>query len=66
MNPEKLTLKSSEALQSALQSMEGIYTLSCMAETLRAQVDDEERIPELVQRLVQAGARIYGVVVEEH
>jgi len=29
-------------------------------------VDDEERIPGLVQRLVQAGGRIYGVTVEEH
>lgn len=55
-----------EALQVALQGMEGIYTLSCTANALRAQVDNEERIPDLVQRLVQAGGRIYGVTVEEH
>lgn len=61
-----LRIEISDALRAALASYSGVYALSSQKGKLRLEIDDEERIPGIIERIVQAGGRVYGVAIEEH
>jgi ABC-2 type transport system ATP-binding protein len=56
----------SDPIRAALGALPWVHDISVEGGKLRAQIADEEHIPDLVESLVRAGGRIYGVAVEEH